>query len=171
MTSFLGYNNTQVCNLSLRQQVWYSMLWFWINSLVILLIILSKLLKMFERHHLQILTQRLNEPRKFIQVLMGPRRIGKTTHITQLVENIKISYHFTSADAIAATNSLWLEQQWETARIKMEQQKAEEYLLVIDEIQKIDNWSEAVKLLWDADSRTKKNPYSTLALFLYACGK
>ena len=76
---------------------------------------------MFERHHLQILTQRLNEPRQFIQVLMGPRRIGKTTHITQLVENIKISYHFTSADAIAATNSLWLEQQWETARIKMEQ--------------------------------------------------
>ena len=112
---------------------------------------------MFERHHLQTLTQRLNEPRKFIQVLMGPRQIGKTTLITQLVEKIKTSYHFTSADAVAATNSVWLEQQWETARVKMDQQKAEEYLLVIDEIQKIDNWSETVKLLWDTDSRNKKN--------------
>ena len=57
---------------------------------------------------------------------------------------------------MAATNNAWLKQQWETARIKMEQSKAEEFLLVIDEIQKIDNWSETVKLLWDTDTRNKK---------------
>lgn len=74
-----------------------------------------------------------------------------------MVEKIKNGYHFTSADAVAATNSLLLEQQWETARIKIERQKAEEYLLVIDEIQKIHNWSEIVKLLWDTDSRNKRN--------------
>jgi uncharacterized protein len=112
---------------------------------------------MFERNHLQSLTQRMNEPRKFIQVLMGPRQIGKTTLVTQLVEKIKIDYHFVAADAVAATNSAWLEQQWETARVKMEQGKTEEFLLVIDEIQKIDNWSETIKLLWDADTRNRKN--------------
>ena len=111
---------------------------------------------MFERYHLQALTKRMNEPRQFIQVIMGPRQIGKTTLVTQLVEKIKTAYHFVSADAVAATNSAWLQQQWETARVKMEQNNAEEFLLVIDEIQKIDNWSETVKLLWDEDTRNKK---------------
>ena len=41
----------------------------------------------------------------------------------------------------------------ETARLKMEQGNAQEFLLVIDEIQKISNWSETVKLLWDGDTR------------------
>jgi predicted AAA+ superfamily ATPase len=111
---------------------------------------------MFQRHYLQALTKRMNEPRKFIQVLMGPRQIGKTTLVTQLTEKIKTGYHFTSADAVAS-GSVWLEQQWETARLKMEQSKAKEFLLVIDEIQKIDNWSQTIKLLWDADTRNKKN--------------
>src|SRR5258705_13278871 len=112
---------------------------------------------MFERPHLQLLTNRMNEPRKFIQVLMGPRQVGKTTLITQLVEKLKGRYHFISADAVAATNTAWLEQQWQAARLKMDQQNGIEFLLVIDEIQKIDNWSETVKLLWDADTRNKRN--------------
>ncbi|MEO6583791.1 MAG: ATP-binding protein [Ferruginibacter sp.] len=112
---------------------------------------------MFERHQLKTIIKRINEPRKFIQVIMGPRQIGKTTLVTQLIEKTKIDYHFTSADAVAATNSAWLQQQWEVARIKMQQNKARKFLLVIDEIQKIDNWSETVKLLWDADSRSNKN--------------
>jgi predicted AAA+ superfamily ATPase len=112
---------------------------------------------MFERPHLQLLTKRMSEPRKFIQVLMGPRQVGKTTLITQLVEKLKGGYHFTSADAVAATNTAWLEQQWQAARLKMEQENGSELLLVIDEIQKIDNWSETVKLLWDADTRNKRN--------------
>lgn len=112
---------------------------------------------MFERPHLQALTKRILEPRKFIQVLMGPRQIGKTTLITQLIERIKKGYHFTSADAVAVTNIAWLEQQWQAARLKMDQGGAKEFLFVIDEIQKIDNWSETVKLLWDADTRNKRN--------------
>ncbi|MFZ1306413.1 MAG: ATP-binding protein [Ferruginibacter sp.] len=112
---------------------------------------------MFERHHLQPLIKRMHEPRKFIQVVMGPRQIGKTTLVTQLVEKINVGFHFIAADAVAATNSSWLEQQWETARVKMELEKAAVFLLVIDEIQKIDNWSETVKLLWDRDTRNKIN--------------
>ena len=112
---------------------------------------------MFERHHLQGLIKRMQEPRRFIQVIMGPRQVGKTTLVTQLAGKVNIPYQFISADAVAATNAIWLEQQWETARIKLVQEGAEEFLLVIDEIQKIGNWREVVKLLWDADTRNKKN--------------
>ena len=108
---------------------------------------------MFERTHLQVLTTRMQEPRKFIQVVMGPRQVGKTTMVTQLADKMKKGYHFISADAVAASNTTWLTQQWETARLIMKQENAPEFLLIVDEIQKISNWSETVKLLWDEDSR------------------
>lgn len=43
-----------------------------------------------ERHHLQVLTSRIQEPRKFIQVLMGPRQTGKTTLALQLLKKLSI---------------------------------------------------------------------------------
>ena len=94
---------------------------------------------MFERSHLQHIIERINEPRRFIQVLIGPRQVGKTTLIYQLLEKCKIPNHFASADAVTASNIVWLEEQWETARLKMDQEKSTEFLLVIDEIQKIGN--------------------------------
>jgi len=99
----------------------------------------------------------MDEPRKFIQVLSGPPQVGKTTMILQLVEAIKIPFQFVSADAVAAPDTVWLEQEWKTARSKMVEHGLTEFLLVIDEIQKIDNWSEMVKLLWDTDTRQKRN--------------
>src|ERR1700722_8326376 len=111
---------------------------------------------MFERPHLQPIIKRIQEPRRFIQVLLGPRQVGKTTLIFQLLERHKMPYHFASADATAASNITWLEQQWETARLKMDQNEAGEFLLVIDEIQKIGHWSETVKFLWDADTQSKR---------------
>lgn len=98
----------------------------------------------------------MSEPRRFIQVLIGPRQVGKTTLVTQLLETSKVPSQFVSADAVAASNVAWLEQQWETARLKMAQDGAREFILVIDEIQKINNWSETVKLLWDADTHSKR---------------
>jgi len=118
---------------------------------------LSKLYIMFQRSHLQVLAKRISEPRKFIQVLLGPRQTGKTTLVTQLTDQKKMGHHFSSADAVAASNGAWLEQQWEIARIRMEQNKAAEFLLVIDEVQKIENWSETAKQQWDLDTRNKIN--------------
>jgi hypothetical protein len=108
---------------------------------------------MFERPHLQQVTKRILEPRKFVQVILGPRQVGKTTLVSQLVQNYKSESLVVSADALGASNTYWLEQQWETARIKLKQSGAEEFVLVVDEIQKIDNWSETVKLLWDTDTK------------------
>lgn len=108
---------------------------------------------MIERTELQTLKDRIQEPRKFIQVVMGPRQVGKTTMVNQLFKQIHTSGMFESADAIAAGNSTWIEQIWETGRLKMKTRPANEFLLIIDEIQKIPNWSEIVKKLWDEDSR------------------
>ena len=107
---------------------------------------------MFERPHLQPLINRMQEPRKFIQVILGPRQVGKTTLVNQLVQKYPFGSIVVSADAIGAYNTDWLEQQWEIARIKLAQNGGKEFLLVVDEIQKINNWSEIVKSLWDQDT-------------------
>lgn len=112
---------------------------------------------MFERPYLKSVKARIEESRKFIQVILGPRQVGKTTMVNQLLSQLSTPNIYESADAISATNSAWLMQVWETARLRMKVSGAEEYLLVIDEIQKIDNWSEVVKQQWDKDTREGVN--------------
>jgi uncharacterized protein len=107
---------------------------------------------MIERAQLQVITKRILEPRKFIQVLLGPRQIGKTTMASQMLKKVNTPYIFESADAVTAVNTGWIEQVWEAARLKMKVQSTKEFILVIDEIQKIQNWSETVKRLWDRDT-------------------
>lgn len=110
---------------------------------------------MYKRPEFPQLKNRLEEPRKFLQVLAGPRQVGKTTLAQQLMEELEMPIHFASADAVGATNLTWIIQQWETARLKLKQGSGKAFLLIIDEIQKVQNWSEQVKALWDEDSRNK----------------
>jgi predicted AAA+ superfamily ATPase len=112
---------------------------------------------MIERYYLQHLIKRINEPRRFIQVLYGPRQVGKTTLILQLLSKIATESIYETVDTVAAADTKWLQTVWETARIKLKLSDAKELVLVIDEIQKINNWSETVKKLWDEDSRTASN--------------
>ncbi len=107
---------------------------------------------MTERPHIQILKTRALEPRKFIQVVTGPRQVGKTTMIRQLLNQISVRSIYESADALPANYSVWLEQIWENARLTIKTQLCTDFLLVIDEVQKISNWSETVKKLWDEDT-------------------
>ena len=112
---------------------------------------------MYQRSHLQLLKKRMLEQRRFIQVILGPRQVGKTTLVGQLVNALALPASSVSADAVTASDTIWLNQQWENARQTLRQQNATEYLLVIDEIQKIHNWSETVKALWDEDTKNNCN--------------
>uniref|UniRef100_A0AB33J4Z7 ATP-binding protein n=2 Tax=unclassified Prevotella TaxID=2638335 RepID=A0AB33J4Z7_9BACT len=94
----------------------------------------------------------MKEPRQFIQVVMGPRQIGKTTLIRQVLNDIDLPFTFFTADNIPATQSDWIADCWESVRAKIHLESLQECVLVIDEIQKIENWSEAVKREWDADT-------------------
>lgn len=108
-----------------------------------------------ERKQLQILKKRVEEePRRFIQVIYGPRQVGKTTLVRQFTEQTTLPFLFAAADAVPAGDQAWISQQWERARLKLATTEATELVLVLDEIQKIDAWSEQVKKEWDQDTRT-----------------
>ena len=112
---------------------------------------------MYQRPYLEQLTERVKESRKFIQVVYGPRQVGKTTMVNQMLDKLSVDYHYESADAIQASNTAWLDQVWESTRLRMRAADMDEFLLVIDEIQKINNWSEVVKQQWDRDTREGVN--------------
>lgn len=83
---------------------------------------------------------------------MGARQIGKSTVVKQVLKDIDIPYQFFSADNVPATNSAWISNCWAAVRSLKESKKLESIILVIDEIQKISNWSEVVKKEWDDDT-------------------
>ena len=110
---------------------------------------------MYRRPQYQVLVERLKEPKRFVQVVTGPRQVGKTTMVQQIINEISIPSIYVSADGIANTNETWLVQQWENARLKLKNHQHSELVFVVDEIQKIHNWSETVKANWDADNLNK----------------
>jgi predicted AAA+ superfamily ATPase len=106
----------------------------------------------FQRTILQDIIERVSEPRMFIQVLVGPRQVGKTTLIKQLLAKTAIAHCFVTADDLYAADNTWIRRDWNKARLQLQQTGSKEILFVIDEVQKVPNWSEAVKKEWDADS-------------------
>jgi len=111
---------------------------------------------MFTRIQFEKLQSRLNEKRKFIQVLSGPRQCGKTTLAHQVLSALKTETHFVTADSPIPYNSTWVEQQWETARI-LAKKSSTGAIIVLDEIQKVTGWSEVIKKLWDEDTAARTN--------------
>ena len=94
------------------------------------------------RKQFNTLKERILEPRKFMQVVAGPRQVGKSTLVGQVLEQVTIAHVTEVADGIAPKDSDWIHRIWEAARATMMIRSLEEYLLVIDEVQKIENWSE-----------------------------
>lgn len=83
---------------------------------------------------------------------MGPRQVGKSTVVKQVLLDYEGEYLFFSADNVPATNSAWISDCWSSMRRLMIAKELKSMVLVIDEIQKIANWSEVVKKEWDHDS-------------------
>lgn len=112
---------------------------------------------MYKRGVYQTIINRINEPRRFVQVVMGPRQVGKSTVVKQVLQELNLPYRFYSADNVPAINSAWVSNCWAAVRSLKESKGLDCILLVIDEIQKIVNWSEVVKKEWDDDTFHDRN--------------
>jgi uncharacterized protein len=102
------------------------------------------------------LARRLAEPRRFIQAVTGPRQVGKTTLVQQVIEASDRVARFASADEPTLRGPEWIAQQWDAARLEAVGAGKAGAVLVLDEIQKISGWSETVKRLWDEDTRARR---------------
>ena len=106
--------------------------------------------------------ERMNEPRRFIQVLAGPRQVGKSTLIDQALSECQLPHYLYNADGVDENDTDWIRRIWESVRTQMDTKQQKEAVLTIDEIHKIKRWSEIVKREWDADTRSHRQ----LKLFL-----
>jgi uncharacterized protein len=115
---------------------------------------MSKTKAPFHRPQSAELARRLAEPRRFVQVVAGPRQVGKSTLVLQVTQGLRLPVRYASADEPTLRGADWIGQQWEAARL--EAKGSAGALLVLDEIQKIPAWSEIVKRLWDEDTRARR---------------
>ena len=97
----------------------------------------------YKRAEYQQIIDRLKEARKFIQVVIESRQVGKTPVVKQVLQDLDLPYQQFSADNVPATNTAWISNCWASVRSLKESKGFESMILVIDEIQKISNWSEA----------------------------
>lgn len=104
---------------------------------------------MYERQYVAEIRKRLAEPRFTIISVTGPRQVGKTTLVRQALEGAQVPVIYENADGLARSADGWIADVWAGARRSAAGGTA---VLVIDEIQKVAEWSEAVKREWDADT-------------------
>lgn len=60
------------------------------------------------------------EPRRRMQIIMGPRQVGKSTLAGQFVEDIDIPYDFVAADGVNCEDTSWIPARWQESRMKMD---------------------------------------------------
>ena len=131
----------------------------------------------YQREQISTLLSRLDETPERLIFITGPRQTGKTTLVRQALDRIDRPCRYLPVDepesatlpsflrgdestfafpddttfSIARErDTRWLVRQWERARWEADRSERG-FVLAFDEIQKIPNWSEAVKGLWDAD--------------------
>jgi predicted AAA+ superfamily ATPase len=107
----------------------------------------------FARAQVGLVIDRLREPRRHLQVVAGPRQVGKTTLVLQALDSWGGPARYVSADEPTVRDRSWLVAQWEAARMVAHEAGEAGAVLALDEVQKIPGWSETVKSLWDEDTR------------------
>jgi hypothetical protein len=106
--------------------------------------------KRYRRAQAVQLGRRLAAPRRFLQVVAGPRQVGKSTLVRQVLEQLGLPALQVSADEPTLRDRIWIEQQWDSARL-LARETRRGAILALDEVQKVTGWSETVKRLWDED--------------------
>lgn len=98
----------------------------------------------------QTIQERLSDTKGLIQVITGPRQIGKTTLIQQLFrsEHWLGIYHL--VDGTEKNSPALIESMYNEALLKQKESKIP-VILAIDEIQKVPHWSETIKRLYDRE--------------------
>ena len=123
----------------------------------------------FRRRQVELLARRLDSDPERLVAIFGPRQTGKTTIVRQTLRQIDLRSHYLALDEPeghsprlnlptdsldikqpTVRNTEWLVRQWERARSEANRSMAG-FVLVLDEIQRIPDWSSTVKGLWDAD--------------------
>lgn len=107
---------------------------------------------MYRRAISNVISSRIAEKRGFIQVVVGPRQVGKTFAVHQALESYNQPFTYRLSESLLTNPLVWLENEWNAARVAARRDGS--HLLVIDEIQKIDGWAERIKRLWDEDTFT-----------------
>jgi predicted AAA+ superfamily ATPase len=92
-----------------------------------------------------------------LQIVIGPRQVGKTTAAKQAAIRSGHPSHYASADEALPPGPEWIEAQWNAA-LRLGINSGSPVWLILDEIQKVRGWSEEVKRLWDADDTGKIQP-------------
>jgi predicted AAA+ superfamily ATPase len=112
------------------------------------------------RAEAELLRDRLAEPRRHMQVVVGPRQVGKTTLVRWALDASGLPAHYASADDPGSLSDGWLRQQWEIGRSRAAGARRGGArggaVLAIDELQKLPGWSEQAKRLWDEDTAARR---------------
>lgn len=126
-------------------------------------------MKSFQRSQVATLCDRLDEPPHHIITIFGPRQTGKTTIVRQALQQIDVRSRYLAVDEPRPSvprdsydesetipvfsyerGTDWLVRNWEEAR-REAQRSRRGFVLALDEIQRIPQWSQTLKGLWDAD--------------------
>lgn len=105
-----------------------------------------------QRKQFDVIKSRLEEPRRFIQIITGPRQVGKTTLTKQVLNALSIPYQYISADGAQRDDVEWIARNWAAVRAKVRREKLPDFVLAIDEVQQINDWSRFVKAEYDYDT-------------------
>ena len=127
----------------------------------------------FQRSQVGTLRKRLLEPPHRLFVVTGARQTGKATAVHQALSSARLPYRYEAVDTLDESGSLpvlhlstddggrsapssalrdrlWLEDLWKDSR-RHAWSSSRGFVLVVDDVQRIAGWSDAVKGLWDAD--------------------
>lgn len=115
---------------------------------------------MFKRTITHTIIDRLSEKRKFIQIILGPRQVGKSTAIQQAMKELPFPVVYALADLPVPPDHRFIAQHWMEARNLAKGGK--KVILALDEVQKIEGWSNIVKKSWDEDTHEGNNIHVVL---------
>ena len=104
---------------------------------------------MFKRTVFPLIKKRMQEPRRLIQIVSGPRQIGKTTTVRQALQECSCAFAYHVIEGGNRYRNDFISSAWNEARLKIKSEKLSEFILVFDEIQNVVDWERFVRRLLD----------------------